>query len=52
MISWSWFLILAFDFKEEVTQTKRERERKMENSLFTFTTKIFERVGAREETRV
>ena len=30
MISWSWFLILAFNFKEEVTQTKRERERKIE----------------------
>ena len=29
MISWGWFLILAFDFKEEVTQTKREKERQI-----------------------
>ena len=30
MSSHSWFLILAFNFKEEVTQTKRERERQIE----------------------
>ena len=30
MILWSWFFILAFDFKEEVTQTKRERVRQIQ----------------------
>ena len=29
LISWSRFLILSFDRKEEVTQTKRERERRI-----------------------
>ena len=30
LISWSWFLILAFDLKEEVTQTKRAWERQVD----------------------
>ena len=50
MILWSWFLILTFDLKEEVTQTKRawERQREINCSL---SRENFERGGARENQR-
>ena len=50
LISWSWF-ILAFDFKEEVTQTKKWQE-KTNSTIVHFQERFLrERERARENQR-